>query len=119
MLKRITGAGPAIPDTRAAQESALKLADVGMATAIDLGDPTSPEGLRSSCHRHLQNLQLDSSCHHAGNIHPRDKQEVGRRLSLAARWIAYGDRNVNYLVRTGARVLLLWLSINEPLCHAM
>jgi len=38
-----------------------------MATAIDLGDPKSP----------------------AGSIHPRNKQEVGRRLSLAALKIAY------------------------------
>jgi hypothetical protein len=33
-----------------------------------------------------------------GNIHPRNKQEVGRRLALVADHIAYGQ-NVNYLVR--------------------
>jgi hypothetical protein len=38
------GANTAIPDIRQAQEKALELTDVGMATAIDLGDPTSPEG---------------------------------------------------------------------------
>ncbi len=38
------GANTAIPDIRQAQEKALELTDVGMATAIDLGDATSPEG---------------------------------------------------------------------------
>jgi hypothetical protein len=56
---------------RAAQDAALWLPMVGRAIAIDLGDPTSP----------------------AGSIHPRRKQEVGRRLSLAARAIQYGERS--------------------------
>eukprot|EP00563_Minutocellus_polymorphus_P017739 CAMPEP_0197720292 /NCGR_PEP_ID=MMETSP1434-20131217/3704_1 /TAXON_ID=265543 /ORGANISM="Minutocellus polymorphus, Strain CCMP3303" /LENGTH=543 /DNA_ID=CAMNT_0043305137 /DNA_START=238 /DNA_END=1869 /DNA_ORIENTATION=+ len=46
---------------REAQMAALKLDDVSYAVAIDIGDPTSPWGA----------------------IHPRRKQEVGRRLALA------------------------------------
>ena len=57
---------------RAAQAAALSLPGVGLATAIDIGDPTSPYG----------------------NIHPRRKQEVGRRLSLATRALVYGDASV-------------------------
>eukprot|EP01084_Bolivina_argentea_P283285 485111_1 len=40
-----------------------------MATAIDLGDPTSPYG----------------------DIHPRYKQQVGKRLSTAAKSVVYGQ----------------------------
>lgn len=54
---------------REAQMAALKLPRVGYALAIDIGDPTSPEG----------------------NIHPRRKQEVGRRLALAAMGVVYGQ----------------------------
>jgi sialate O-acetylesterase len=64
----------ALADQRLAQTAALQLPDVGMATAIDLGD-------------------LGSSF---GNIHPRDKQTVGERLSLAARDLYYGNP-VQYL----------------------
>ena len=46
---------------REAQMAALKLDDVSYAVAIDIGDPTSPWGA----------------------VHPRRKQEVGRRLALA------------------------------------
>lgn len=46
-----------------------------MAVAIDLGDPTSP----------------------FGSVHPRDKQDVGTRLSLSARGVVYGDTSVDYL----------------------
>lgn len=53
---------------RQAQTVALKLPNTGMAVAIDIGDPTSPEG----------------------SIHPRRKQEVGRRLSLSALAVQYG-----------------------------
>lgn len=36
--------GPNWPLQQLAQAQALKLANVGMATAMDLGDPTSPNG---------------------------------------------------------------------------
>ena len=52
---------------RQAQLAALQLPTVGMATAIDLGDMKSPNG----------------------GIHPRFKQEVGRRLALTARAVQY------------------------------
>jgi sialate O-acetylesterase len=59
---------------RAAQMAAKQLPQVGYATAIDLGDPSSTSGA----------------------IHPRRKQEVGRRLSLAVRAIQYGERGLVY-----------------------
>jgi Carbohydrate esterase, sialic acid-specific acetylesterase len=45
---------------RASQDAALSLPKVGVALALDLGDPSAPNGA----------------------IHPRRKQEVGRRLAL-------------------------------------
>jgi len=60
--------------TRLAQIYAITLPNVGVATAMDLGDPGSP----------------------FGDIHPRNKQEVGRRLSLIARALTYKE-NVQYL----------------------
>jgi len=65
--------GGAYPAIRWAQTAALQLPNVGMATAIDLGDPDSP----------------------AGSIHPRNKSEVGRRLSLQALDIVYGHQLVS------------------------
>jgi len=56
--------------TREAQAAALELPNTGMAIAIDLGDPKS--------------------------LHPRDKQPVGHRLALAARAIAYGEKDLVY-----------------------
>ena len=53
------------PLVREAQLMTLSLPKTGMAVTIDIGDPTS--------------------------IHPRNKQEVGRRLVLAARAVAYGQ----------------------------
>eukprot|EP00026_Physarum_polycephalum_P016410 Phypoly_transcript_17305.p1 GENE.Phypoly_transcript_17305~~Phypoly_transcript_17305.p1 ORF type:complete len:194 (+),score=30.81 Phypoly_transcript_17305:175-756(+) len=61
-----------VADLRASQLSGLTLPSVGYASAVDLGDTTSPEG----------------------SIHPRNKQEVGARLLLAARNIAYGETSV-------------------------
>eukprot|EP00050_Salpingoeca_kvevrii_P011898 m.18772 g.18772 ORF g.18772 m.18772 type:complete len:521 (-) comp3696_c0_seq2:70-1632(-) len=58
-----------ITDTRFAQESALKLENVGMAVAADIGDP--------------------SGCLHP--IHPPWKQEVSRRLFLTADNMIYGN----------------------------
>jgi sialate O-acetylesterase len=50
---------------REAQRRTLALAQTGMAVTIDIGDPD--------------------------NVHPSNKQDVGLRLSLAARKIAYGE----------------------------
>ncbi len=56
------------PEVREAQAMALALRNTGMAVTIDIGD--------------------------SQNIHPRNKQEVGRRLSLAARALAYGEHDL-------------------------
>jgi sialate O-acetylesterase len=53
------------PELREAQSMTLKLPQTAMAVTIDIGDST--------------------------DIHPKNKQEVGRRLSLAAQKIAYGE----------------------------
>ena len=58
------------PQLRESQQKALACPMTGMATAIDLGNP------------------LD-------DIHPAGKFEVGRRLSLLARRIAYGEKLVD------------------------
>ncbi len=55
-------------ELREAQASALALPGTGMAVALDLGDPD--------------------------DIHPANKQDVGHRLALAARQVAYGDKKV-------------------------
>ena len=51
------------PELREAQRETLSLPNTGMAVAIDIGE--------------------------ADDIHPRNKQDVGKRLALAARKIAY------------------------------
>lgn len=61
-----TGPDSRWPDLREAQRQTLELKNTGMAVTIDIGDPT--------------------------NIHPKNKQEVGRRLALAARALAYGEK---------------------------
>jgi len=53
------------PQVREAQREALALVSTAMAVTIDIGD--------------------------ADNIHPADKQDVGHRLSLAARAMVYGE----------------------------
>ena len=50
---------------REAQRRTLKVANTAMAVTIDIGNPT--------------------------NVHPADKQDVGHRLALAARALAYGE----------------------------
>jgi sialate O-acetylesterase len=57
--------GETWPPLREAQAETLESPNVGMAVATDIGDRT--------------------------DIHPRNKQEVGKRLALAARKIAYGQ----------------------------
>jgi sialate O-acetylesterase len=59
-------ANPTWPDVREAQRQTLSLVNTGMAVTIDVGNPT--------------------------NIHPTDKQDVGLRLALAARAVAYGEK---------------------------
>lgn len=53
------------PEVRDAQRQALALRNTGMAVSIDIGNPT--------------------------DVHPRNKQDVGLRLALAARAISYGE----------------------------
>ena len=53
------------PEVREAQGQALRLANTAMIVSIDIGDP--------------------------GNIHPTNKQDVGLRLALAARTLAYQE----------------------------
>jgi sialate O-acetylesterase len=60
----ITPPIPSWPALREAQAMALALPQTGMAVTIDIGD--------------------------GGDIHPKNKQEVGYRLALAAEGIAYG-----------------------------
>jgi sialate O-acetylesterase len=59
-------AGGAWPKIREAQRQALALRNTAMTVAIDIGDPD--------------------------NVHPKDKKDVGLRLSLAARALAYGEQ---------------------------
>lgn len=54
------------PLLREAQLMTLSLPKTAMVVAIDIGD--------------------------AASVHPRDKQEIGRRLALAARAVAYGEK---------------------------
>jgi sialate O-acetylesterase len=61
-----TEPGELWPDVRNAQRQALALRNTGMAVTIDIGDPN--------------------------DIHPKNKQDVGLRLSLAARAITYGEK---------------------------
>jgi len=70
-LPRYSGGGY-WPQIREAQAQTLSLPDTAMATTIDVGDPN--------------------------NLHPVDKSDVGQRLSLVARHMVYGEKD---LVWTG------------------
>jgi sialate O-acetylesterase len=61
-----TAADDLWPEVRNAQRQALALRNTGMVVTIDIGDPV--------------------------DLHPKDKQDVGLRLALAARAIAYGEQ---------------------------
>ena len=56
------------PELREAQAMALQLRNTGMAVTVDIGDPV--------------------------DVHPKNKQDVGLRLGLEARAIAYGEKLV-------------------------
>jgi sialate O-acetylesterase len=60
-----TNQGDGWPELREAQRKVLALSNTGMAVTIDIGDPA--------------------------NVHFKDKQDVGHRLALAARAIAYNE----------------------------
>ena len=57
-------------ELREAQAMTMRVPYTGLATAIDIGE--------------------------ANDIHPHNKQEVGRRLALVAEHVAYGDKAVVY-----------------------
>ncbi len=65
-----TAADSAWAELREAQMMALELSNTGLATAIDLGE--------------------------GKNIHPKNKEDVGKRLALCAFKISYGADNIVY-----------------------
>jgi sialate O-acetylesterase len=70
------------PKLREAQAKTLSLPKTGMATAVDIGLPD--------------------------NIHPMDKLDVGKRLALVARHVAYGES----LVYSGPTVTMVMVEGN-------
>jgi sialate O-acetylesterase len=63
---RANAATQSWPYLREAQLMTLSLPKTGMASAVDIGNPT--------------------------NVHPKDKMDVGNRLALVARHVAYGEK---------------------------
>lgn len=78
-------------ELREAQALTLQVPGTGMATAIDIGE--------------------------AADIHPHNKQEVGRRLALAARHVAYGDKKVVYSGPTYASLVVAGKAIRLKFTH--
>ena len=80
---------------REAQTQTLELPNTGMATIIDIGE--------------------------AGDIHPKNKKDVGERLWLQARKVAYGEKNLasgpqfDSLSRQGSELLVKFKSVGEGL----
>jgi sialate O-acetylesterase len=83
-------------ELREAQLKSLEVANTGMAVAIDIGE--------------------------ADDIHPRNKQDVGYRLSLWARKLVYGEDIVSsgplYKGQTieGDRIRLTFTNVGQGLC---
>jgi sialate O-acetylesterase len=73
------------PELREAQSIALSLPNTAMVVAIDLGD--------------------------SANIHPKNKQEIGRRLYLAANNMVYGDNSL------GSGPVFKSINIEAGKCH--
>jgi sialate O-acetylesterase len=78
-------------ELREAQTAALELPRTGMATTIDIGE--------------------------ADNLHPANKQEVGRRLALVARHVAYADKAVVHSGPTLERMTIVGASIRLTFGH--
>jgi sialate O-acetylesterase len=85
-LPNFTGSGRDWPTVREGMFKALKVKNTGMAITIDIGDP--------------------------GDIHPKNKQDVGKRLAMWARGTVYGQKvaisgplPAGHQVRGGAIVL--------------
>ncbi|MEB2775447.1 sialate O-acetylesterase [Algoriphagus sp. D3-2-R+10] len=78
---------------REAQAQTLELPHTGMATIIDIGE--------------------------ASDIHPRNKKDVGERLWLQAKKVAYGDKNLasgpqfDSLYRQGNDLMIKFKSVGE------
>ncbi|XP_056139956.1 sialate O-acetylesterase [Lampris incognitus] len=68
----------------------LRMKRTFMAVAMDLPDETSPYG----------------------TIHPRDKQDVAYRLTLGARAVAYGDKDVQFLGPFPYKILVAQAHLN-------
>jgi hypothetical protein len=92
----IDGGNPAtdpgeLPLQRIVQTLALSLPNVGMASAVDIGDAASPFW--------------------PGSVHPRYKQPVAARLALEARRIAYGESG---LVTRGPQISSVAFVPDDP-----
>jgi hypothetical protein len=94
LLLVVDGAGAlsGLAELRQAQEAALQLPLVGMASAVDLGDP-----LRTRAHPQLLPVAPRSQTIVPGSYYPRTKRELARRLALEADRIVY-ESSVSFQV---------------------